>query len=144
MPDLRRAIRDGEIEATEIAPNDWRIPWHALAALAVDMWGIETIEEELAGRKAATVLPPLVRLANITLRLPRYQVAMLEVLGRRPDHSVNSIVADALLPIAEDRADEMELIIPGFKEAIHFPETDWRRTYAPRKREEPDDATPKG
>jgi hypothetical protein len=133
--DIRRAIRDGEIEAVATSPNDWRIPWVSLAAIAVDMWGIEAIELELGPKQTSFVLPPLVRMANITLRLPRYQVAMLEVLARRPDMNVNSIVADALLPIAEERIGEMELIIPGFAEAIHFPETEWKRTCA-RKGEE--------
>jgi len=141
---LRRAIRDGEIEAIEIAPNDWRIPWVSMAALAVDTWGIEAIEAELGPKETSFILPPLVRGTSITLRLPRYQVAMLEVLGRRPETSVNSIVADALLPIAEERTDEMELLIPGFAEAIHYPETEWKRTLVRRKQSEDTDATPEG
>jgi hypothetical protein len=113
---LRRAIAEGEIEAAA----DLRITWQQLAAIAVDQWGIEIIEEEL-GEVAAQHLPPLVRTASITLRLPRYQVAMLEAM-RTSGVDINAAVADLLLGVAEERAEEMEQSLAGFIEAMRFPE----------------------
>ena len=113
---LRRAIKEGEIEAT----SDLRITWPQLAAIAVDQWGIETIEAEL-GEVAVQHLPPLVRTASITLNLPRYQVAMLETL-RKNGADINALVTDLVLNLAEERAGEMEESLPGFIEAMHYPE----------------------
>ncbi|HXA18880.1 MAG TPA: hypothetical protein VN380_17935 [Thermoanaerobaculia bacterium] len=142
--ELRRAISEGELEATEIAPNTWRIPWVSIAGLAVDIWGLEAIEHDMGPKATYDTLPPLVRMAEITLRLPRYQVAMLEVLARRPEMTINNIVADVLLPLAEECIGEMELAITGFTEAIHFPDSEWKKPRSRRKENEATDDTPEG
>jgi hypothetical protein len=130
---LRRAIANGEIEATETTPGDYRIPWLSLAALAVDTWGVEAIEEELGATHSSFILPPLARYQAITLRLPRYQIAMLQELAKRPElGGISRIVSDALVTIAEEHAEAMEAAIPGFAEAFHYPERAWKRSNTPR------------
>jgi hypothetical protein len=113
---LRAAIADGEVEATNES-----ISWEQVAALAIDRWGIEAIEADL-GDDAAKQLPPLVRAAAVTLGLPRYQVAMLSAL-RASGADINAIAADLFLNLAEERAEEMEQSIPGFRAAMSYPDT---------------------
>jgi hypothetical protein len=126
---IRQAIHDGEIEATETAPGEFRIGWVQVAAVAVDTWGVAAIEEELGNTHASFILPPLTRMQAITLRLPRYLIAMLEELAKRPESGgVNGIVADALSTLAEEQGAAMEVVVPGFAEALHFPESEWKRT----------------
>jgi hypothetical protein len=129
---IRCAVRDGEMAASHGA-DDYRLTWPQVARIAVDLWGMEAIEDELGPVKASYILPPLVRMETITLRLPRYQVAMLQELAKRRESSANRIVADALLPMAHDSRDVMEAAIPGFAEAIDFPQREWKRTLSRRE-----------
>jgi hypothetical protein len=117
---VRGAIQQGELDG-EIIRNGFRIRWPQLAALALDVWSIEEVERTL-GEDAAQVIPPLVRTATLAARVPRYQVLMLETLARRRGCSADAVVADALLTLAEECAEELESDVPGITEAIHFPE----------------------
>ncbi len=100
--------------------NGFRIRGPQLLALAFDSWSMQEVEEAL-GEDAPQALPPLVRTATLTARVPRYQVVMLEALARL-GLSIDTIVSDALLSVAEDNAVEMRTLIPGFGEAVDFPE----------------------
>jgi hypothetical protein len=116
---VRAAIEEGEVEG-ELLPDGFRIVWEQLAALALDVWGIDAIDvEEALGADAGRVLPPLVRSVSLTVRVPRYQVAVLGMLARREGVSVDALVREALLALTEERGEELEL--PGLWEAIDFP-----------------------
>ena len=121
---LRAMIDAGELEAHP-SEKAWekasRIRWPQLAALALETWPIEVIEQEL-GEEAAQVLPPLVRTTEVTVRLPRYLFAMLHLLAKREGLSPSLRIADALTSIAEEHAASLEEDIPGFGEAMNFPE----------------------
>lgn len=121
---VRRAIERGELDG-ELLRCGFRIRWPQLAALGLDVWSIGEVEQAL-GEDLAQVLPPLVRMATLTVRVPRYQVAMLEALVRLRGYSIDATVEDALLTVAELYADELEQAIPGFREAIDFPEAETR------------------
>jgi hypothetical protein len=89
----------------ETSPGDYRIPWFSLAALAVDTWGRGSDRGEFGATHSSFILPPLTRYQAITLRLPRYQVAMLQELAKRPElGGINRIVSDALVTVAEEYA----------------------------------------
>ena len=117
----------GEIEtyppekAWERRLNMWRMKWPQLAALALDIWPMEVIEQEL-GEEAAHALPPLVRTATATVRLPRYLLAMLQALEKRDGVSPSRRIAEALTCLAEEHGATLEADIPGFAEAMNFPE----------------------
>jgi len=121
---VRAMIETGELEAVPAEKpwdKSWRIRWPQLAALALDIWPIEVIEQEL-GEEAAQVLPPLVRTIPGSMRLPRYLVAMLQTLEKRDGIAPSRRIADALALIAEEYAASLEEEIPGFREAMNFPE----------------------
>lgn len=116
-------IAAGEIEvhpAEKAWDKSWRMKWPQLAALALDIWSMEVIEEEL-GEDAAYVLPPLVRTVPLTIRLPRYLATMLECLEIRDGVSADRRIAEALATYAEENASSLEDEIPGFGEALDFP-----------------------
>lgn len=113
------AIQQGEIEG-RLQGKGFRIRWPQLAALALDRWTIQEVESGL-GEDAPQALPPLVRTVTLTVRVPRYQVSMLEELARQ-GFSIDAIVTDALLTVAEDNVAKLWEAIPGFDEAINFPE----------------------
>ena len=117
---LRAMLETGELEAVAVEKS-WCIRWSQLAALAIDQWGIEVIEQEL-GEEARDVLPPLVRTVPVSMRLPRYLVAMLQALEKRDGLTAARRIADALACIAEEHAGSLEDEIPGFAEAMNFPE----------------------
>jgi hypothetical protein len=56
------------------------------------------------------------------IRLPEYQVRLLETLAKHAKVSVEEYVFNALLDleVAGD-PDEIETLLPGFKEAMAFP-----------------------
>jgi hypothetical protein len=120
---VRAAIYDGDIEGEvegELLPGGFRIVWAQLATLALDVWGIDASDvEEALGADAARVLPPLVRTVSLTVRVPRYQVAVLGMLARQEGVPVDALVREALLALTEERADVLEL--PGLWEAVDFP-----------------------
>jgi hypothetical protein len=120
---VRAAIEQGEIDGEvegELLPDGFRIVWEQLAALALDVWGIDAVDvEEALGGDAVRVMPPLVRSVSLTVRVPRYQVAVLGMLARRDGVSVDALVREALLALTEERGEGLEL--PGLWEAIDFP-----------------------
>jgi hypothetical protein len=120
---VRAAIEQGEIDGEvegELLPGGFRISWEQLAVLALDVWGIDVVDvEEALGADAVRVLPPLVRTVSLTVRVPRYQVAVLGMLARREGVAVDALVREALLALTEERGEELEL--PGLWEAIEFP-----------------------
>lgn len=116
---VRAAIQHGELEG-KLSRKGFRIRWPQLAALAFDRWTMEEVESAL-GEDAPQVLPPLVRTVTLTARVPQYQVTMLEAFARR-GRSIDALVTDALLTLAEDHAAQLRDEIPGFEEAIDFPE----------------------
>ncbi len=113
------AIQDGEIEG-ELTCSGFLLRWPQFAALALEQWDHAEVEEAL-GDDAAHVLPPLVRTAPLSLRLPRYQVEALETLARMHGSSIEGLVRNALLTLTEEHLEELSPAIPGIWEAIEFP-----------------------
>jgi len=68
-------------------------------AQALEIWSLERIEEALGG-DAGGVLPDGLRLADIHVRLPRHQVAMLEHFAERDRTTVSGALARELDGVA--------------------------------------------
>jgi hypothetical protein len=118
--DLRRRIKCGSLQATD-RRDVWFVSWPEIASLALQRWSIPVIEENLDA-DAATVLPPLVRARRLTAMLPGYQVGMLESLARREGITVDACLANHLLDLAAYHADEMNQEMPGFVDAMRWPD----------------------
>lgn len=98
------------------------VKWNELASAAMVRWNIMQIHEAL-GEDANRVLPRLLRPVTLkSLRLPEYQVRLLETLAQDSGVSVDEYVFTALLNLeTAGDPDEIEKLLPGFKDAIEFP-----------------------
>lgn len=118
--ELVAKIEKGEVEARQVK-GDWMIRWPEVAMLAVEKWGLAHISAEL-GEKGAKYLPPLVRSRQLTVNLPAYQVVMLERLAAREGVTAEAFLSGHLVDLAASVAEEMEKELPGFLEALRYPE----------------------
>jgi hypothetical protein len=104
-------------------PRHALISWNELASAAMLRWNVMQIHDAL-GEHANRVLPRLLRPVEMkSLRLPEYQVRLIEAFARHQGVSIEEYVYTALLSLeVMGDADEVETLLPGFKEAMSFPE----------------------
>jgi hypothetical protein len=103
-------------------PRHTLIPWKELAAAAMLRWTVMQIHDAL-GKDATDVLPRLLQPVELkSVRLPRYQVELIERLAKDAGISVEEYVYTALLGVetAQSHA-AIERVLPGFTDAIQFP-----------------------
>lgn len=112
--------------AAEIAASELRrvndtslVSWHALVVLASTQWSYESIEEA-RGAAASSVLPPLLRLEELRVRIPRYQIVVINTAARNQKATVNSFLARYLLDLSTVEAPSLTSV-PGFREAFMWP-----------------------
>ena len=118
--EMTAAIAAGEIEVTETGFGKW-IWQQELVAKALEIWPLEAIEEAL-GEDADRTLPPSIRLTNVSFRIPRYHVAMLEHFAERDHTTASTVLTRELDGIASAHAEELSCAIPGFADALEWPE----------------------
>jgi hypothetical protein len=116
---MNDALDAGEIE-TAATGSGKVVPREELLALAVDLWPVDMIEESL-GEDAASVLPEAIRTRELSVRLPRYQVAMLDHFAEQRGTYVNQVIARELDGLASSHFEELRAAIPGFAEAFEWP-----------------------
>jgi hypothetical protein len=123
--EMARAGKVGEIEvvSTDIGTWIWR---EELMAKALEVWSQEAIEEALGG-DAVGVIPEGVRLMELRVRLPRYQVAMLEYFAGRDRASVSGVLARERDGVASAHVDEVSSAVVGFAAALGWPDGDSAR-----------------
>lgn len=117
--EMERAIDEGEVEV-ERGRSASAIAWQEVAAMLTARCPQAAIEEAL-GREVASVMPELVRLAELRVRIPRYQVAMLAMLADRERLSVDELMARHLLDLAACEGEWLARSIPGFDAAMRWP-----------------------
>lgn len=117
--EVRRWVASGELKALDLA-GELRLPWSELT-FALELIGQEVIDRAL-GTDLERALPELVRLAELRVRIPRYEIAALEQIAARDGSSVDTVVAWELLDAAWTNADWLGAIIPSFGEALRWPE----------------------
>ncbi|MEO8378102.1 MAG: hypothetical protein ABI779_00420 [Acidobacteriota bacterium] len=94
-------IVSGELEALDIA-DELRIPWSELVTFALELMGQEAIEEAL-GTDMERAMPELVRLAELRVHIPRYEISALEQIAARDGSSVDSVVVSELSTLPRER-----------------------------------------
>lgn len=103
-------------------PDEWLhrpVPASAIAVLAFSDSSYEAIERALGSE--ASLLPSLVRLKNLSIQLPAYQIAALESAARREQRTVSDLLARYLMDLICDEAPALEKTVEGFREAFHWP-----------------------
>ncbi|HYK04024.1 MAG TPA: hypothetical protein VE974_19880 [Thermoanaerobaculia bacterium] len=99
------------------------ITWNELASTALLRWTVVQVHDAL-GKQANRVLPRLLRpVALKSLRLPEYQVRLLETLAREAGVSLEEFVFTSLVNLETfGTPEEIERLLPGYIEAIRFPD----------------------
>jgi hypothetical protein len=118
--DMRGWIESGELEGVE-SDEGLVLPWGELVSFAMDFWSQETVEEAL-GEEVAHALPELLRLTDLEVRIPRFEVAALERVAARDGKTVDALLARELLDFASSHATWLAAEITGFAEALAWPE----------------------
>lgn len=113
--------------AAEIAASELRrvndtslVSWHAVAVIASTQWSYESVEEAL-GAAASSVLPPLLRLDELRVRIPRYQIVVIDTAARKQKATVDSFLARYLLDLSTIEAPSLIRSMEGFREAFMWP-----------------------
>ena len=117
---MTRAIEEETVEVTREG-SDARIAWREIAMMLTARYPQAQIESAL-GAAMRSVIPELVRLAELRIRIPRYQVAMLAKLAEREAMSIDELMARHLLDLAAAEAGWLERRIAGFEAAMQWPE----------------------
>ena len=96
--------------------------WNELASIAMLRWTPMEIYDAL-GKDAAATLPRLLRPVELRgVRLPEYQLRLLEVLAQREGVSIEEYVYMSLLSLETAMSsEESERLIPGLRDALMFP-----------------------
>lgn len=103
-------------------------PWDDVAGLALDRWTPRMIDGALGSTDRLSVVPLLNRIQQIEVFLPVYQIRLLHYLAEmergqfRARLNASDVLERHLLDLAGAvNADELELAIPGFRAALHYP-----------------------
>jgi hypothetical protein len=107
----------GELEAD--ANGD--VPWGELVSFAMDFWDQAEVEAAL-GDDLADVLPELLQLAELEVRIPRLEIAVLERIAVRDGRSVDAVLARELRDVLSAQSHWLANEIPGFAAALSWPE----------------------
>lgn len=118
--ELVKALDEGELES-ERTCSGYRIAWQEVAAMITAQHPQALIEQAL-GDEVGSVIPELVRLAELRILIPRYEVAMLSKLAERENVTVDEYVARYLLDLAGAELDWLSASIPQFAGAMRWPE----------------------
>jgi hypothetical protein len=119
-PELDLAIAEGDLETTR-TNSDQGVAWQEVAVLITSQQSHAVIEQAL-GREAASVMPELVRLAELRVEIPRYQTVLLRSLAERETISVDEVLSRHLLDLASVESDWLNEMIPQFRSAMRWPE----------------------
>jgi hypothetical protein len=114
--DLKERIESGEVEAVRNCCG-MTVSRKELISFAMDFWPQEAIEEAL-GDDLAKCIPKLLRLADLHVRLPRFEILALERLAERDGKSVDAVLARELLDVVSAESDFFAAKIPGFTSAL--------------------------
>jgi hypothetical protein len=82
----------------------------------------QAVIEEALGLEAQAVMPELVRLAELRVAIPRYEVVMLGRLAEREQLTVDEFLSRHLLDLAGSESGWLAGVIPEFSEAMRWPE----------------------
>jgi hypothetical protein len=118
--ELRGWVAAGEIESVETGGGEV-IAWAEVVPFAIDLWSQDEIEAAL-GAEVAEAIPELLRLTELDVRIPRLEVLALEQVAMRDGRSVDAVLACELLDFVSAEAEWLNRKIPGFLEALAWPE----------------------
>jgi hypothetical protein len=117
--EVRGWLETGEVEGIE-TERGLVLPWAEVVFMGMEWWGQDTVEEAL-GADLERALPELVQLAELRVRLPRYEIVAVERAALREGKSVDAVVARELLDFVSAQAEWVGREVPGFAAALAWP-----------------------
>jgi hypothetical protein len=117
--EMRGWVDAGEIEGVE-TDTGLVVPWAELVSFGMESWSQEVVEEAL-GPDLAEAIPELVRLTELEVRIPRFEIVALERLAAVDGESVSAVLARELLDLVSVYAPWLSLEVAGFAEALSWP-----------------------
>lgn len=117
---VKVAIAAGDIDTYSTCGGE-RIPLSEIATIARERWQPAMIEEAL-GADAAAILPAPLWTRSITVRLPRYQVAVLDHFAAKEGVTVDAIVARRVDGLMSEHSEDLAGVIEDFAVALNWPE----------------------
>jgi hypothetical protein len=117
--ELSTALANGDLEG-ERTCSGYRIAWQEVAAMITAQYPQALIEQAL-GDDVTSVIPE-VRLAELRVEIPRYEVVMLTKLAERENVTVDEYLSRHLLDLAGAEVEWLAMTIPQFSEAMRWPE----------------------
>jgi hypothetical protein len=119
-PDLKTLMESGELEGIRTSCG-MTLSRKELISFAMDQWPQEAIEEAL-GDDLTKAMPKLLRLADLHVRIPLFQILALERLSERDGKSVDAVLARELLDLISAESDYLAPKIRGFSGALRWPQ----------------------
>jgi len=116
LRDLKSLMESGELEGVRNCSGT-TVSRKELISFAMDHWPQQTIEEAL-GDDLAKGIPKLLRLADLHVRIPRFEILALEYLAARDGKSVDTFLARELRDVVSAESDFLAAKIPGFAAAL--------------------------
>jgi hypothetical protein len=117
--EMDAAVANGDIEVVGTCSGKW-IELRELAEVALQRWSLVMIEEAL-GREAAAILPAGLRTRKFTVRLPRYEIGVIEVLAEDGREPVEVMLMRMFEDLADLHHERLARVIPGLGEAMAWP-----------------------
>jgi len=114
--DLKNLMESGELEGVRTCCG-MKLPRKELISFALDHWPQASIEDAL-GDDLPNAIPKLLRLADLHVRIPRFQILALERLAERDGKSVDTVLAHELRDLVSAESDYLSAKIPGFTAAF--------------------------
>lgn len=117
---VKVAIAAGDIDTYTTCGGE-RIPLSEIATIARERWQPAMIEEAL-GADAAAILPAPLWTRTITVRLARYQVAVLDHFAQKEGVTVDALVARRVDGLMSEHSEDLAGVIEDFDVALNWPE----------------------
>ncbi|MBC8130196.1 MAG: hypothetical protein H7Y08_07720 [Rhizobiaceae bacterium] len=87
----------------------------------MDLWSQEVVEETL-GPEISEALPELLRLTELEVRIPRFEIVALQRLAAVDGETVSAVLARELRDLMSVHSKWLASEVPGFAVAFSWPE----------------------
>lgn len=118
--EMRAWMESGELEGVDTA-DGLVLPWAELVSFGMDLWSQEAVEEVL-GPEISEALPELLRLAELEVRIPRFEIVALQRLAAIDGETVSAVLARELRDLMWVHSKWLAREVPGFATAFAWPE----------------------
>lgn len=118
--EMRAWMESGELEGVD-TDDGLVLPWAELVSFGMDLWSQEAVEEAL-GAEISQAIPELLRLAELEVRIPRFEIVALQRLAAADGKTVSAVLARELRDLMSVHSKWLAREVPGFAAAFSWPE----------------------